>query len=430
MTHRWTVLAWLLVVGVVLSACSAVSSVPAAANNPAEGASAAARSPWPDAATAADRPSAHPSERDYRDLIVREMHRRANEPRPVERSALPPRHLDVDTFPVSLVDRNRIVLGGPPPDGIAPIDDPNFERADTVDWLAADEAVIAVRVGDTVRGYPVQILIWHEIVNDTIDGVPAAVTYCPLCNSAVVFDRRHEGQTLDFGTSGAVYQSALVMYDRQTESLWTHFDGRSVVGDLVGGRLERLSASTVSWEQFRSAHPTAEVLSRDTGRSRPYGRNPYGAYDQRDAPLTGFFSGNVDAREAAMERVVGVTAAEPVAVRSAHLAEVGVIETTVAGTPLTLWSAPGLASSLNDDTVAGGDHIGASGVFVAEHGGRTLSFARDGHRFVDAQTGSTWNILGEAVAGPLAGATLESVPHVDSFWFAWSTYQPETTLVE
>ena len=163
-------------------------------------------------------------------------------------------------------------------------------------------------------------------------------------------------------------------------------------------------------EQFRSGHPTAEVLNRDTGSPRPYGRNPYGAYDQRDAPLTGFFSGDVDAREAAMERVVGVTAAEPVAVRSAQLAEVGVIETTVAGTPLTLWSAPGLASSLNDDTVAGGDHIGASGVFVAEHGGRTLSFTRDGHQFVDAQTGSTWNILGEAVAGPLAGATLGGVP--------------------
>lgn len=391
------------------------------------------------ATSAVHPPSAPPSEPstaraapvEYPDAIVRRMRRLANEPRPVDGSALPPRQLDVERFPTSLVPRDRIVSGGPPPDGIPAIDDPAFVGVRDVDWLDDAEAVLVLRLAGTVRVYPVQIMLWHEIVNDEVDGRPVAVTYCPLCNSAVAFDRRVGRRVLDFGTSGALYQSAMVMYDRQTETLWTHFDGRAVVGTMVGASLHRLPVSTVAWRDVRRAHPEARILSRDTGVDRPYGRNPYGAYDQRDAPLTGFFAGDPDTRAAAMRRVVGVggdTAA--LAVVTAHLAEVGVVADVLDDRPLTVWHTRGTRSPLGDHDVTGGEDVGATGAFVAEHGGRVLTFARSGGRFVDDQTATTWNILGEAVDGPLAGQRLRAVPHVDTFWFAWATYRPDTRLID
>ncbi len=383
--------------------------------------------------SAENRSAAAPSEEieEYPDAIIRRMRRLANEPRPVDNSALPPRQLDTERFPTSLIPRDRIVSGGPPPDGIPSIDDPVFQPVGEVDWIADAEPVLALRVGDQVRAYPVQIMLWHEIVNDTISGVPVAVTYCPLCNSAVAFERRVDGRLLEFGTSGALYQSAMVMYDRQTESLWTHFDGRAVVGDLVGAELDLLPVSTVSWRDFRMAHPGAGVLSRDTGVDRPYGENPYGAYDQRDAPLTGFFVGDPDARTAAMRRIVGVNdGGASLAVATDQLARVGVLAADLDGRPVTLWHAPGTASALGDRAVAQGDDVGASGVFRAERDGRVLSFARRGDRFVDDQTGTTWNILGEGIDGPLAGERLDAIPHVDTFWFAWATYRPGTTLLD
>lgn len=407
----------LAVLGLVALACSTAPAAPSASRpEPASG-------PEPSSTTAAAE--------EYPDAIVRHLRRLANEPRPVANSAMPPRHLDANRFPISLVERTRIVSGGPPPDGIPAIDQPVFQPAASVDWLEDGEAVLALRVGDAVRAYPVQVMVWHEIVNDSLAGVPVTVTYCPLCNSALAYDRRVDGRVLDFGTSGALYQSALVMYDRQTESLWTHFDGRAVVGTLVGAQLEFLPVSTVSWRDFRRAHPTAAVLTRDTGHDRPYGRNPYVGYDQSDGPLTGFFSGDVDAREAAMTRVVGVhRGGDSIAVVTERLADAGVVEATVDGRRITLWHAPGTSSALQAREVAGGDDVGATGVFAAEHGGRVLRFTRHGARFVDDRTGTTWNILGEAVAGPLAGERLRPVPHVDTFWFAWSTYRPGTVVLD
>jgi hypothetical protein len=367
---------------------------------------------------------------DYPDAITRHLRRLAAEPRPVERSALPPRHLDTEVFPESLVERSLIVSGGPPPDGIPSIDEPVFQRADTVDWLEPEEAVLALDLDGSMRAYPVQVLMWHEIVNDVVDGRPVTVTYCPLCNSGVAFDPRVGGEILDFGTSGSLYHSALVMYDRQTETLWTHFDGRAVVGTLVGTQLELLSLATVSWRDFRETHPEAPVLTRETGHDRPYGRNPYGAYDQMDGPLPGFFAGDVDARNAAMARVVGLGSGDgAVAVALEHLARVGTTHTMLDGRPVVVWHVPGTASSLQAPTVAGGDDIGATGAFVAVGPDGPLAFERDGRRFTDRETGSEWNLFGEAVAGPLTGFRLTPVPHLDTFWFAWSTYQPDTGLI-
>ena len=218
-------------------------------------------------------------------------------------SALTNRFLD--DHPEPLIDPDAMRSGGPPPDGIPPIDEPKFLRAEDVDFLEDTEPVLALTVGDESRAYPVQILIWHEIVNDTIDGIPVTVTYCPLCNSAIAFDRRLGDRILDFGTSGLLYNSALVMYDRQTETLWSHFTGEAAIGHLTGAVLDVLPMSTVSWEDWREANPEGLVLSRDTGFDRSYGTNPYPGYD--DVTSSPFlFDGEVDGRFAAKERILGI----------------------------------------------------------------------------------------------------------------------------
>jgi len=243
---------------------------------------------------------------EYPDSITRHLDRLSSAPRPVDDSAMPPRHLDVDTFPTALVDRSLIVSGGPPPDGIPPIDEPRFEVASTVDWLQPDEPVLVLLLEGGARAYPIQVMIWHEIVNDTVGAVPVTVTYCPLCNSATTYKRTIRGVETTFGTSGRLFNSSLVMYDRATESLWTHFDGRGVVGVLAGEQLESIPAPLMSWGDFREAYPTEQVLDwTQTGTSRPYGTNPYTGYDD---PATDpfLFLGDADGRTRAKQRVVGI----------------------------------------------------------------------------------------------------------------------------
>jgi len=334
-----------------------------------------------------------------------------------------------EQFPEPLLHPDDLLAGGPPPDGIPSIDEPKFLPTDEVEFVDDDEPVLALQVGDESRAYPVQVLIWHEIVNDTIDGIPVTVTYCPLCNSAVAYDRRLDDRVLEFGTSGMLHNSALVMYDRQTESLWSHFTGQAVIGHLTGAQLDVFPMATVSWADWRDANPDGLVLSRDTGYDRDYGINPYPGYDDVDtSPF--LFDGEVDGRLAAKERVAGIESdGDAVAVLLEQLSDRGVIEIDLADRRLVVWAQPGTASSLDDVTVAGGQDVGATGVFVPVVDGQTLSFERRGDGFVDTETNSRWNVLGEAVDGPLTGAALEPVAHVDTFWFAWAAFQPDTLIV-
>ncbi len=335
---------------------------------------------------------------------------------------------DVDGLPEPLVSLSELRSGGPPPDGIPPIDDPKFIPVAGVDFLAENEPVMAVDVGGDARAYPVQILIWHEIVNDTVGGVPLAVSYCPLCNSAVAYDRRVDGRVMSFGTSGLLWNSALVMYDRQTETLWSHFNGEAIVGMLTGTELETFPVATVSWGVWRDAHPDGLVLSRDTGFDRNYGSNPYPGYDDiTSEPF--LFEGEVDGRFTAMTRVVGIERdSEALAVPLVLLREQGVVPVTIAGQELTVWWAPGTVSALDEGSIVDGDDIGATGVFVPVVDGTALTFTSSGGDFVDDQTGSTWNLLGMAVGGSLVGRQLEPVEHVDTFWFAWAAFRPDTAV--
>jgi hypothetical protein len=150
------------------------------------------------------------------------------------------------------VPLHEIVSGGPPKDGIPAIDRPRFVGARAAGrWLDDSEPVMVVEHEGTAKAYPLSILIWHEIVNDRIAGLPVSVTFCPLCNTALVFDRRLDGRVLDFGTTGRLRHSDLVMYDRQTETWWQQATGEGIVGELVGKKLTWIPSNTLSWETAR-----------------------------------------------------------------------------------------------------------------------------------------------------------------------------------
>jgi hypothetical protein len=333
-------------------------------------------------------------------------------------------------IPEPLVDFDEIRSGGPPPDGIPPIDAPLFLRTGHVDFLADNEPVLALEIDGDARAYPVQIMTWHEIVNDTVAGIPVSVTYCPLCNSAIAYDRRHDDLVLDFGTSGLLWNSALVMYDRQTQTLWSHYTGQGVIGELTGDELDDFPVTTVAWEVWRDANPDGLVLSRDTGFDRPYGRNPYPGYDDVNG-IPFLFQGEVDGRYTALTRIVGIEVdGDAVGIPLVDLQNRRTIAGTVGTTPLVAWWIPGTASALDASDIAAGNDVGATGVFVPEIDGTTLTFtATDDDTFVDDQTASTWNVFGEAIDGELAGAQLAALSHVDTFWFAWSTFRADTEVL-
>jgi len=280
------------------------------------------------------------------------------------------------------------------------------------------------------RAYPLQILTWHEIVNDVVGEVPVIVTFCPLCNAAITFDRRLDGQVYEFGTSGLLRNSDLVMYDRTTESLWQQLTGEAIVGELAGQQLTFLPSSIVSSADFRQAYPTGLVLSRDTGFGRSYGRNPYGGYDTiGESPF--LFDGELDGRLPAMERVVtvalnGVDVAYPLSV----LSEVHVIDDTQGGVDLMVWHLPGASSALGASVIAEAEDVGATGVFDPHLDGQRLSFRFEDGAIVDEETGSTWNVLGQAVDGPLAGKSLTPIIHGNHFWFAWAAFKPDTIVYQ
>jgi hypothetical protein len=174
---------------------------------------------------------------------------------------------------------DELLSGGPPKDGIPPIDEPKFiSLAEASEWLGDNEPGIIISRGGTARFYPYQILVWHEIVNDIIEGERVLVTYCPLCLTGVVFDPVVKGERVEFGTSGMLWKSNLVMYDRKTDSLWPQVLGEAVVGEMTGTRLKVLSSDQARFGEWKKGFPNGEVLSRDTGAARIYGSNPYGDY--------------------------------------------------------------------------------------------------------------------------------------------------------
>ena len=390
------------------------------------------------------------------------------------------RRLGVNTERAN-IPLEEVLSGGPPPQGIPALgftgdwrevalasSEPAFvSQAEAAAWLGEQEPIVVLTVAGETKVYPLQILTWHEIVNDTLGGVPVAVTFCPLCNSALAFDRRiplseealgrvralnpnaestvldtsfkdayaaqageevTEGIEVTFGVSGLLYNSNLLMFDTQTSTLWSQILGEGNIGTLTNTALLRLPAQIVSFAQAREAFPNAAVLSQNTGYRRAYGQNPYVGYDAVGSPAF-LFQGVTDGRLTPKERVVSVvqgdeTAAYPFEV----LEQEHVINDELNGVPLTLFWQTGTASALDSSSIAEGQDVGAVGVFDRRLGGRTLTFAWQDGAFVDLETNSTWNLLGEATSGDLSGERLTPTVHDNTLWFAWVAFKPETRV--
>ena len=313
-------------------------------------------------------------------------------------------------------------------DGIPALSEPRFLDVTEVTFLGEKEPVISLEIEGEARAYPLQILIWHEIVNDVIGDRPVLVTFCPLCNTAIAFDREVDGEVLEFGVSGFLRNSDLVMFDRLTESWWQQATGEAIVGSFTGTDLNPIASTIISWADFRKAFPDGKVLSQNTGHARNYGSNPYVGYDDIDSSPF-LFSGDGDGRLAPMERVVTVElGAETVAYPFTVLASQGVIADTVGGQAVVVFFKTGTASALDGRTIAESRDVGSSTVFSPMIDGMDLTFTALEEGFADDQTGTVWNIFGLAISGPLEGQQLRSIVSGNHFWFAWAAFQPETRI--
>lgn len=320
---------------------------------------------------------------------------------------------------------SQIISGGVPRDGIPPIDNPTFDSVETAsDWLESQSPVIAVNVNDTPRAYPLAIMTRHEIVNDVIGGTPVAVTFCPLCNGAIVFERTVDDQVLRFGVSGLLRNSDLIMWDDATQSWWQQFTGTGIVGQYTGHQLTILPSQVVGFGAFAEQYPAGEVLSPG---DRSYGSNPYAGYDSSDSPF--LFRGPVDERLFATARVLaGVIDGVPIAYPFETLAEVGVINDSVGETEVVAFWQPGATSALDRSDIDESRDVGMAALFDRTLGDQVLTFTLDDGVIRDEQTDSTWNVFGTATVGELEGQQLRQRLAAPHFWFAWAAFQPDTLI--
>lgn len=322
--------------------------------------------------------------------------------------------IDLDA-PVAGSDRyivppEKIRSGGPPKDGIPSIDSPVFADISEAD-IPDTELVIGLQSGDDIRAYPFSILVWHEIVNDIVGGTPVAVTYCPLCFTSQVFDRTVSGNITEFGTSGKLYNSNLVMYDRNTDSEWSQALGLAISGTLAGQRLEAVPFDVATWGDWSSSYPETVVLTTQTGYQRPYGTDPYGSY--YTDPYLRFPVDHLDDRLHPKEIIVGFESGDTYKAYLQKIVESqGPINDTVEGVDIVLFSPF--------------DH--STRIFSRSLDGMTLDFEASGDGMADSQTGSVWNAEGQAVSGPLQGESLERLPTSPGFWFEWYAFHPDTLL--
>ena len=280
--------------------------------------------------------------------------------------------------------------------------------------MQPDHLVLGFEWEGDARAFPLRIMNWHEIVNDVIGGREVVVTYCPLCRTGLVFDRRLEdGALLTFGNTGSLYESAMVMYDHQTDSKWWQAAGEAITGPLTGTRLTLLPAITSTWPDWVAIWPQTQVLSRNTGHRRDYDRDAFAAYSAVDSEPA-FPISFLDDRLLPKERVLGVETSEgPVAYSLTALEPWTVLHDRLDGRPVVVFSGPSDAGA----------------VFEAIADGRALDFAAADGSFRDDQTGSTWNLAGRAVDGPLNGTQLEPVASFASYWFSWATVWPESRIM-
>ena len=334
--------------------------------------------------------------------------------------ALVTTHLPLNTIAIVIAEEkhivplDQIVSGGPPPDGIPSIDSPKFNSVnDGNKFLGDSDKVVGININGDIRAYPLQILVWHEIVNDNVGGIPVAITYCPLCFTNQVFGRTVSNTTLEFGTSGKLYNSNLVMYDRSSKSLWSQALGEGIVGKYAGIKLEKLPFDVAYWKDWKKIYPQSKVLSKDTGSARPYGADPYGDY--YTSPDILFPVSDRDNRLGLKEIVVGLENRDlSKAYKLQDIEKLKVINDQLNNKSVTLFSVHPLMARLFDPSV----------------NGQTLLFKYNftNNTFTDKQTGSQWDFEGKSIEGPMKGKQLLRLPFDEGYWFEWAAFHPGTKV--
>ncbi len=328
-----------------------------------------------------------------------------------------------------IVPLNQILSGGPPPDGIPPIENPKYITAAEADaFLSDDEFVLGITRKGISRAYPLQILVWHEIVNDEFNGKLLLITYCPLCFTGIAFEPFIGDEPVTFGTSGKLYNSDLVMYDRKTSSYWSQITGQAIRGELAGLALEKVPIDTIRWGDWKEIHPDTQVLSRDTGFNRAYGQEPYAGYYNGGGPIFPVASSDSRLPEKTIVHGVsidGLARAYP----EQSIADVGGIVNDIIG-------SVNLLIVQNPDQITGpdgglGSRVVSSRVtriFDRTVDGIALDFEIIGGKLFDKQTGSEWSFEGVALSGLHEGKSLTRIPSTPEFWFAWSSFYPDTEI--
>ncbi len=312
-----------------------------------------------------------------------------------------------DTFDGRFVplDQSTIELRRALLDAIRPLDDPLYDSAADGDWLEPSDLVLGYLAEDGAYAFPHKILNFHEIVNDEFDGVPVLVSYCPLCRSGVVYDRRLGDVTLSFSNTSALYESDLVMVDRETGSYWWQVPGRAIVGPLSGEALQVLASVTTTWGDWIDRYPDTIVLSRNTGSPIDYTRDPFVGYQER-VDLGDFVfpvsPDSLDSRLSAGTLVLGIEIGDEQRVYPLELLGTAAVNDLVGGEPVAVFTWDG-----------------GGAVFSPVVGGDTLTFSIADGDIADDQTGTTWSRDGRAIAGTLFGASLEPLPVRSTFWFAY-----------
>jgi len=310
-----------------------------------------------------------------------------------------------------LIPLDKIKGGGPPMDGIPSIDNPVFADIQGSYFMSDSDTVIGLEINGESKAYPLFILVWHEIVNDNVGGTPVAVTYCPLCYTNQVFERVIDGQEVEFGTSGKLYNSNLLMYDRFTESYWSQALGIAVKGELSGYKLNLVPFDVITWGDWKTLHPDTMVLTTDTGHIRSYATDPYGNYYTEPRIL--FPVEHSDDRMHPKEIILGFNLDGIYkAYKQKDIESKTIINDSIGKMPVTLFSLFSQNSRAFERTLDG----------------QVLDFVYVDKKIIDTQTNSEWNYDGLSISGEYEGKQLERMPIEPGFWFEWVAFHPETLV--
>ncbi len=302
----------------------------------------------------------------------------------------------------------------------------------------AKEPVIAIEIDGKAKAYSLNILTMHEISNDTLSGVPILVTYCPLCNSGIVYHRKLEfngkENLMEFEPSGMLRNSDMVMLDRNTETLWQQLMGVAIVGELDKKELDIIPSLIISVEEFFTRYPQGEIMSKQTGfanSEKYYGTNPYNGYDDENSkPYEQFFdTDKIDKRLPPMERIVDIESNGKYKIYTfKSIEDRGVINDTFGNKNIVLFHQSGTVSVLDKSDISSSKDIGTISVFNRKLENKKLSFKKSKGIFKDKQTNSSWDITGYCFEGELKGKQLKIEPHSNHFAFAWLAFYPESEI--